>query len=41
MAEATVPETWIGQRVGVIVTETAEPFRGPLLEVNDRGILHP
>ena len=39
MAEQSVPEAWIGDDVGVLIRESKEGLEGPLLEVNDRGIV--
>jgi hypothetical protein len=39
MAERPVPEAWIGETVAVLVGEALEPLGGPLLEVNDRGVV--
>ena len=39
MAERPVPEAWIGENVAVLVGEALEPLGGPLLEVNDRGVV--
>jgi hypothetical protein len=35
----TIPEAWIGDDIVVLVGDGLEPFNGPLLEVNDRGVV--
>ncbi len=39
MAETPIPEAWIGDDVVVLVGEDLEPIDGPLLEVNERGVV--
>lgn len=41
MADKTIstPEAWIGDDIIVLIGESSEPLTGPLLEVNDRGIV--
>ena len=39
MAEANVPEAWIGDDVVVLAGENLQPIDGPLLEVNNRGVV--
>ncbi len=35
----SIPEAWIGEDIIVLAGESLEPLEGPLLEVNDRGIV--
>jgi hypothetical protein len=35
----SIPEAWIGEDIVVWAGERLEPLEGPLLEVNDRGIV--
>ncbi len=35
----SIPEAWIGDDIAVLVGESLESFGGPLLEVNDRGVV--
>jgi hypothetical protein len=37
--ENKAPEAWIGKEVVVVMSQNAEPVDGPLLEVNDRGVV--
>jgi hypothetical protein len=39
MAEEKVPESWIGEHVGLLIGAQAEPVQGELLEVHDRGVV--
>ena len=39
MADISIPEAWIGDDIVVLVGDGFEPFNGPLLEVNDRGVV--
>jgi len=39
MSKENAPESWIGKQVIVLVGENLEVFDGPLLEVNDRGVV--
>jgi hypothetical protein len=34
-----IPEAWIGDDIVVLVGDVLEPLEGPLLEVNDRGVV--
>ena len=38
MAERPIPEAWIGEYVTVLMGVDLEPFDGPLLQVNGRGV---
>ena len=39
VAAEKAPDSWVGERVGVLVGARAELFNGPLLEVSDRGVV--
>jgi hypothetical protein len=39
VADKPIPEAWVGEDIIVLVGESLEPFDGPLLEVNDRGVV--
>ena len=39
MADISIPEAWIGDDIVVLVGDGLEPLNGPLLEVNDRGVI--
>ena len=39
MADISIPEAWIGDDIVVLVGDGLEPLEGPLLEVNDRGVV--
>ena len=39
VADKPTPEAWVGEDIIVLVGESLEPFDGPLLEVNDRGVV--
>jgi hypothetical protein len=39
VAEKPVPEAWVGKDVIVLAGEGLDPLPGPLLEVNDRGVV--
>jgi hypothetical protein len=39
VAETPIPEAWIGDDIVVLVGEGLEALDGPLLEVNERGVV--
>jgi hypothetical protein len=39
MADKSIPAAWIGDDIVVLVGDGLEPLGGPLLEVNDRGVV--
>ena len=39
MADKPIPEAWLGEDIVVPAGEGLESLEGPLLEVNDRGVV--
>jgi hypothetical protein len=39
VVDKPIPEAWVGEDIVVLVGEGLEPLEGPLLEVNDRGVV--
>jgi hypothetical protein len=39
MADISIPEAWTGDDIVVLIGDGLEPLNGPLLEVNDRGVI--